>query len=123
MLLSNQLDLFIKLGFEIEDFGTNAIIIRGVPMILGKPQNFSFIYEILDEVTNNNHIDSYFEDTIIKRACKEAIKAKDKLEHSEIKKLIEGISNLKPPLTCPHGRPIILTMGKYEIEKYFKRIQ
>ena len=56
ILLSNNMDLFLKLGFQIEDFGTNAIIIREVPMILGKPQNFSFIYEILDEVTNNNNI-------------------------------------------------------------------
>lgn len=123
MLLSNNMSIFRKLGFEIEDFGINTIIIRQVPMILGKPQNFSFIYEILDEVRNNNNIDNYFEDTIIKRACKEAIKAKDRLDYSEIKKLIEEICTLTPPLTCPHGRPIILTMGKYEIEKHFKRIQ
>ncbi len=123
MLLSNNMSIFRKLGFEIEDFGINTIIIRQVPMILGKPQNFSFIYEILDEVRNNNNIDNYFEDTIIKRACKEAIKAKDRLDYSEIKKLIEEIYTLTPPLTCPHGRPIILTMGKYEIEKHFKRIQ
>jgi len=123
MLLFNKIDLFFKLGFQIEDFGTNAIIIREVPMILGKPKNFSFIYDILDEVTNNNNIDSYFEDTIIKRACKEAIKAKDRLDHSEIKKLIDEIHTLTPPLTCPHGRPILLTMSKYEIEKHFKRIQ
>jgi len=122
MLLSNKMDLFIKLGFQIEDFGVNAVIIREVPMILGKPKDFSFIYEILDEVANNN-IDRYFEDTIIKRACKEAIKAKDRLEHSEIKKLIDEIHTLTPPLTCPHGRPILLTMSKYEIEKHFKRIQ
>ncbi|MBU5677496.1 DNA mismatch repair endonuclease MutL [Alkaliphilus sp. MSJ-5] len=123
MLLSNNMSIFRKLGFEMEDFGINAIIIRQVPMILGKPQNFSFIYEILDEVRNNNNIDDYFEDTIIKRACKEAIKAKDRLDYSEIKKLIDEIYTLTPPLTCPHGRPIILTMGKYEIEKHFKRIQ
>ncbi|QUH20760.1 DNA mismatch repair endonuclease MutL [Alkaliphilus sp. B6464] len=123
MLLSNNMSIFRKLGFEIEDFGINTIIIRQVPMILGKPQNFSFIYEILDEVRNNNNIDNYFEDRIIKRACKEAIKAKDRLDYSEIKKLIEEIYTLTPPLTCPHGRPIILTMGKYEIEKHFKRIQ
>lgn len=123
MLLSNNMSIFRKLGFEMEDFGINAIIIRQVPMILGKPQNFSFIYEILDEVRNNNNIDNYFEDTIIKRACKEAIKAKDRLDYSEIKKLIDEIYTLTPPLTCPHGRPIILTMGKYEIEKHFKRIQ
>lgn len=122
-LLSNNINLFIKLGFQIEDFGTNAMIVREVPIILGKPKDFNFIYEILDEVRNNNNINNYFEDTIIRRACKSAIKAKDKLDHSEMKRLIEDLNKIKPPLTCPHGRPIILTMSKYEIEKYFKRIQ
>ncbi len=123
MLLSNNINLFTKLGFQIEDFGTNTMIVREVPIILGKPRDFNFIYEILDEVRTNNNINNFFEDTIIKRACKAAIKAKDRLNHSEMKRLIEDLNKIKPPLTCPHGRPIILTMSKYEIEKYFKRIQ
>lgn len=123
LLLFDNIHIFTKIGFLIEDFGGNAIIVREVPMILGKPQNFSFIYEILDELSSNNNVSNYFEDVIIKKACKEAIKAKDRLDYAEIKKLIEDLQYLKPPLTCPHGRPIILTMGKYEIEKYFKRIQ
>lgn len=122
ILLCDNINLFARLGFQIEDFGTNTMIIREVPIILGKPRNFNFIYEILDDVKENN-INNYFENTIIKKACKEAIKAKDKLDYPEIKKLIEDLNNIKPPLTCPHGRPIILTMSKYEIEKYFKRIQ
>lgn len=123
ILLSNNMNLFVKLGFHIEDFGTNAIIIREVPMILGKTQDFSFIYEILDEINSNNNITSHFKDTIIKRACKKAIKARDKLDYYEIKQLIEELHTLTPPLTCPHGRPIILTMRQYDIEKHFKRIQ
>jgi len=123
ILLSDNMDLFIKLGFHMEDFGINAVIIREVPMILGKPQDFSFIYEILDEMRGNDNIAGHFEDTIAKRACKKAIKAKDKLDHYEIKQLIEELHTLVPPLTCPHGRPIILTMRQYDIEKHFKRIQ
>ncbi|HZJ76367.1 MAG TPA: DNA mismatch repair endonuclease MutL [Oscillospiraceae bacterium] len=123
ILLSDNMDLFIKLGFHMEDFGINAVIIREVPMILGKPQDFSFIYEILDEMRNDDKITGHFEDTIVKRACKKAIKAKDKLDHHEIKQLVEELHTLVPPLTCPHGRPIILTMGQYDIEKHFKRIQ
>ena len=123
ILLSDNMDLFIKLGFHMEDFGINAVIIREVPMILGKPQDFSFIYEILDEMRSDDKITGHFEDTIVKRACKKAIKAKDKLDHHEIKQLVEELHTLVPPLTCPHGRPIILTMGQYDIEKHFKRIQ
>lgn len=123
MFLLNHLYIFEKLGFEIENFGGNDIIIRQVPMILGRPQNFSFIYEILDEVRKYNDVNAMFEDTIAKKACKEAIKANDKMDSIEIRKLIEDLSKLTPPLTCPHGRPIILAMQKYEIEKHFKRIQ
>lgn len=123
ILLSDNMDLFIKLGFHIENFGINAIIIREVPMILGKPQDFSFLYEILDEMRSVNNIAGHFEDIIAKRACKKAIKARDKLDHYEIKQLIEELHTLVPPLTCPHGRPIILTMRQYDIEKHFKRIQ
>lgn len=123
ILLSTNIDIFRKLGFNIEDFGVNTVIIREVPMILGKAQNLSFIYEILDEVRKESNIANHFESTIIKRACKEAIKANDKLDHYEIKQLIEELNTLTPPLTCPHGRPIILTMRQYDIEKHFKRIQ
>ena len=123
ILLSDNLDLFIRLGFHVEDFGINAVIIREVPMILGKPRDFSFVYEILDETRNNDNITERFEDTIVKKACKKAIKAKDKLDYYEIKQLVEEILTLTPPLTCPHGRPIILTMRQYDIEKHFKRIQ
>ena len=70
ILLSNNMNLFVKLGFRIEDFGTNSVIIREVPMILGRPQNFSFIYEILDGTRNNSNTADYFEDTIIKGHAK-----------------------------------------------------
>ncbi len=123
ILLSNNMDLFIKLGFHIEDFGTGAVIIREVPMVLGEPRNFSFIYEILDGIGGSSNITDYFEDTIIQRACKKAIKARDRLDYYEIEQLVEQLHTLTPPLTCPHGRPIILTMRQYDIEKHFKRIQ
>ncbi len=123
ILLSDNIDLFIKLGFYIEDFGINAVIIREVPAILGKPRNFSFVYEILDGIDDNSSVTDYFESTIIERACKKAIKASDRLDYYEIKQLVDELHTLTPPLTCPHGRPIILTMKQYDIEKYFKRIQ
>lgn len=118
-----NISIFNKLGFSIDDFGINTVIIREVPLVLGRPRNFSFMYEILDEIRNNNIVEDFFEEVIIKRSCKEAVKAKDRLDLYEIKKLVEELYTLTPPLTCPHGRPIILTMSKYEIEKHFKRIQ
>lgn len=123
IFLLDNIDLFKRLGFSIEDFGVNTAIIREVPLILGRPKSFSFIYEILDNIKDKGEPDTYLEDAIIKRACREAIKAKDKLDYHEMKKLIGDLVTLTPPLTCPHGRPIILTMDQYDIEKYFKRVQ
>ncbi|MFW5648348.1 MAG: DNA mismatch repair endonuclease MutL [Candidatus Alkaliphilus sp. MAG34] len=123
ILLSENMGSFIKMGFHIEEFGMNSVIIRETPMILGKPRDFSFIYEILDETRDDSNVAGYFEDAIIKKACRKAIKANDKLDYCEMKQLVEELHTLTPPLTCPHGRPIILVMRQYDIEKHFKRIQ
>jgi len=72
-----------------------------------------------NEVYNEVH----FNETIIRKSCREAIKAMDKLTTSEIHQLIKDLSKIDPPLTCPHGRPILLSLSKYEIEKNFKRVQ
>ena len=60
---------------------------------------------------------------IISMSCKKAVKANDRLSFIEAKALIEKILNIENPFSCPHGRPTIIKMTKYEIEKLFKRIQ
>ena len=56
-------------------------------------------------------------------SCKGAVKAKDKLAIAEAKALIEELFTLDNPFTCPHGRPTIISMSQYELEKKFKRVQ
>jgi DNA mismatch repair protein MutL len=81
-------------------------------------------FTILDQVKDNNKSKLNLDmDKIIKHACVKSVKSGDKLHILEIKKLIEDLKNTDNPYTCPHGRPVIIKMSKYEIERMFERIQ
>ncbi|MBN4062689.1 MAG: DNA mismatch repair protein MutL [Alkaliphilus sp.] len=122
ILLMANIEPFNKLGFNISEFGQNTIIIKEIPLILGAPRDFEFIFDLLDEIKDKKNHNKHFIELLIQKSCKSAIKANDKLNHLEIKNLLAELSTLKPPLTCPHGRPIVVSMSKYEIEKQFKRV-
>lgn len=122
--LQDNFDIFEKLGFDIENFGQNTILIRGVPMIFGKPDSGNMILDILDNISEgiDNNYDLKVE-KIMKMACTNAIKAGDYLGNLEIKQLVKDLKSCDNPFTCPHGRPITIKITKYELEKKFKRIQ
>ncbi|QUH27332.1 DNA mismatch repair endonuclease MutL [Serpentinicella alkaliphila] len=123
IIIDKYLEKFKVLGFDIEGFGQNSYIIRAIPIVMDQIKNFKFIYDLIDTIDINKTNDGIFEETLIKKSCKAAIKAMDKLSTIEIQKLISDLSKLEPPLTCPHGRPVLLTLSKYDIEKNFKRVQ
>lgn len=120
--IENNIELFNSLGFEIEEFGENSILIRTVPMIFGTPSNISFIYDSINmldrDIKSTYEIDPY---KIMRKACKAAVKAGDVLSNSEIYALIESLIDCDNPYTCPHGRPTIIEFSKYDIEKAFLR--
>lgn len=120
--LSN-FDLFIKLGFDIEEFGPLSIALRGVPLIFGKPNARSLFLEILDniKVDVKNNYDIKVE-KIMKLACSSAIKAGDRLSNVEIMSLFRDLKACENPYTCPHGRPIMIEISQKDIEKQFLRI-
>lgn len=121
-LVKDNIDVFLDLGFEIEDFGTNTIALRGVPLVFGKPNSKQLFLDILDNLENNTSSSYELQlEKIMKLACTSAIKANDDLEDIEIDKLIEDLRSTKQPFTCPHGRPVIIEMTKKEIERKFKR--
>lgn len=120
--VENNLDLFMKFGFEIELFGNNHIMIRCVPTIFGVPESEKFILQIIDnieEIKNNYELKG---DKFASMACRAAIKANDKIQSIEIKSLLNELETCENPFTCPHGRPTIVEITKTEIEKMFKRI-
>ena len=123
-LLEKQ-DWFSQLGFEIEDFGDDAIQIRTVPLVMGNPQPQSFFNALLDR-SDDMRVRAPLDlkrDRIAQMACKHAIKAGDSLSQEEIIALLALIEKEKTPLTCPHGRPIFIAITKSELEKRFGRIQ
>jgi len=121
-LLKEKIDLFIGLGFEIEDFGNNAILIRQTPIELGEDGLKSLIIELLGKTGNN--LSSNREDEMLYTiACKAAVKANRKLQEREINALIDDVLRTNGVNTCPHGRPLMITITRYELEKMFKRVQ
>lgn len=118
-------DVFAQMGFEIESFGGLEYSIRAVPQNLYGLTEETFFIEILDhladEVTSQNDADA-LSDKMATMACKAAVKGNQTLSAAEAKALIDELLELENPYNCPHGRPTIISMTKYELEKKFKRI-
>ena len=107
-----------KYGFVVEDFGSNTILVRQVPVSLRDDDMKNVILDII-----NNSSTDYMEENIHTIACKAAIKANKKLSDKEIDELVRLFVAEGGVNTCPHGRPIIVKITKYQLEKMFKRIQ
>ena len=122
MKVENNIDLFLNFGFEIELFGNNHIMIRGVPTIFGNPESEKFILQIIDNIDNLKNSYDLKDDKFASMACRAAIKANDKIHTMEMNKLLSQMETCENPFTCPHGRPTIVEISKKEIEKMFKRI-
>ena len=115
---------FKALGFTIEEFGGNDYAIRGVPMDLYGYEENEFFREILDELSAETVTGTpeTVRIRIATMACKAAVKGNMRMNTEEAKRLIDELLTLDNPYNCPHGRPTIISMSKYEIEKKFKRI-
>lgn len=121
--IRGHLDKFLRLGFNVELFGEDALIVREIPTIFDIKTSKHLIVELVENL-NFNMPKEQFElklDSLMQQSCKKAIKASDALANIEIKALISQLKGLKDPYTCPHGRPIIISISKKEIEKKFNR--
>lgn len=121
-MLMQYKNIFSRLGYKIDEFGYNTIILREVPILFGKPVAKDFFLKLVEgmekDISNNYEMKL---EKIIQQSCKSAIKAYDSLKNVEIKKLLKDLKDVKNPFTCPHGRPIIISITKSEIEKKFMR--
>lgn len=124
LVLENS-EVFKALGFGIELFGENDVVIREVPYLLNEPIKPCVFKEILDEMAHQKitHLADVKAEQIIRMSCRSAIKAHDPLSDAECHKLIHRLMALDNPFTCPHGRPTIVALKQGDIEKMFKRIQ
>ena len=116
--------LFADLGYEVELFGEEAVIIRSVPFIFDKIFEVGQFTEILDGLVDSYSEDKYgiLLDDIATMSCKAAVKGNDRLTQREYLQLIDDLLKLDDPFHCPHGRPTIVAMTKHELERKFKRI-
>ncbi len=116
--------VFTNLGFEIESFGGQEYSIRAVPAHLAGFTGEEFFMEILDHLDESlpSQTLELLSDKIATMACKAAVKGNRKLSTMEAEALIDELLELENPYNCPHGRPTIISMTKYELEKKFKRI-
>ena len=123
-LLKKYMQQFTDLGYEIEHFGGMEYQICAVPGNLyniNKKELFIEILDNLNELSGRNNPELILE-KIASMSCKAAVKGNMKLSRMEMESLIKELLTLDNPYQCPHGRPTIISMSKYEIEKKFKRI-
>ncbi len=116
--------IFEEMGFEVEIFGGNEYAIRSVPTDLYGCDEGHMFTEMLDELSNGpvKGAPNIIRQRIATMACKAAVKGNMALGTLEMEALIDQLLLLEDPYHCPHGRPTIISMSKYELEKKFKRI-
>lgn len=122
-LVRENMEIFKKAGFEVEEFGLNTIKLVGVPSMVEILNTKELFLDILDEIdgavnSGRQEIENRFLATV---ACKAAVKANMSLSETEIVSLLDEMMSLENPFTCPHGRPTAIKMTKYDIERKFSR--
>ena len=122
-IAKENMDIFEKAGFSLEEFGENTIKLTGVPNVCIDLDTKELFLETLDEIntvarTAKQEKEEKFIATV---ACKSAVKANMALTPEEVEKLMEQLLSLPNPFTCPHGRPTVIKMTKYDIERKFAR--
>ena len=122
-IAKDNMQMFRKAGFMLEEFGENTIKLTGVPEMCLDLETKEMFLETLDEInsvarTAKQEVEEKFIATI---ACKAAVKANMALTKEEVDSLMDKLLSLPNPFTCPHGRPTAIKMSKYDIERKFAR--
>ena len=122
--VSENKEFFASLGFEIDDFGDNVVIVRKIPAALEGCGIDGLIVEIAEILQNKSKVDltDLSEISLHTMACKRAIKGNTPLSYKEMEDLVQKVYTLGNINTCPHGRPIEIKMSNKDLEKEFKRI-
>ena len=124
LLLKKYMDYFTGIGFEIEPFGGREYAVRGVPANLFSIAKKELLTEMIDGLSEDMsvHNPDIIYEKVASMSCKAAVKGHHTMSFQEANVLIDQLLDLENPYACPHGRPTIISMSKYELEKKFKRI-
>lgn len=123
-LLGEHLQEIQSMGFVIEPFGSDSVVLRGVPAWLGQRNVEAIVRDLLDEISElgiQRRLPLTDETLVATTACKMAVKAGDALSHAEMTHLLQELAETENPYLCPHGRPVVLVLSIEELEKRFKR--
>ena len=124
LLVLDHLDEIEHLGISLEEFGSNSFNIRVIPNWIFRGREKEFLDQIIDDIIHSKKTEreEFLDSLAINLACKKSIKASDRLSKEEVTTLLKDLEQTKNPYTCPHGRPTIVKLNKYELEKMFKRV-
>ena len=124
-LLEENGELLERIGLKVEPFGDQEVSIRTIPMVLGQPQAKDFLHEILDQLQSERGVITMEKRraAILQIACKKAVKGGDALTEEEIRDLVTRMIDQRVTPTCPHGRPLVISLSHQELDKRFRRIQ
>lgn len=120
---TNQ-DIFKRLGYEIEEFGGNEYKVTGIPAGLPKMDYKQLLIDVLDGLSEESagKDPDIITEKVASMSCKAAVKGNNRLSFNEAFELMDELMKAENPYNCPHGRPTLIMMSRYEIEKKFKRI-
>lgn len=122
-IIKKYSSVFDKVGFELEQFGTMSYKVTGVPAGFPIINYKQMLIDMIDNLCDDRKSDlEIITEKIASMSCKAAVKGNNKLSFEEAKQLIGELMKAENPYNCPHGRPTLIVMSKYEIEKKFKRI-
>lgn len=125
ILIEEKTEVINSLGIEFESFGGTSFIVRSVPLWINQTIANDYIEDIFMQVIRDKKSTKMeFLDNLSKSlACKRSIKGNEYIARNQIEFLLEDLIKCSNPYTCPHGRPIIIKYSKYQVEKWFKRVQ
>ena len=116
--------LFESIGLVMERFGEHDAAVRTVPVFLGEASSEGFVRDILAEAEKAGSVSlDKKRAELLKTACKHAVKGGEALTEAQLRSLLDEMIAKKVTPTCPHGRPLVISISRREIEKKFKRIQ
>ena len=123
IIIKENFEFLKNLGFDIEEFGVNSIIIKAHPLWLKEntEEDIRKILELIIAMEKNFNIEKFNESAATMLSCKKAIKANDFITNAEVEKLLEDLKQCDNPFHCPHGRPTMISYSNYDLEKLFKR--
>ncbi|WP_144511253.1 DNA mismatch repair endonuclease MutL [Bacillus sp. FJAT-22090] len=122
--IKESLEELKEVGIFLEEFGSTSFVVREHPAWFPKGHETKIIESLIEQVLTNRKVDikKLREEAAIMMSCKLSIKANHYLTVNDMQQLLESLKNAQHPLTCPHGRPVIVHFSTYEIEKMFKRV-